>query len=516
MNEADDKSSIIRMFHVHHNYGTQKALIDITLDIFKNDFVFITGPSGAGKTTLLKLFYLAEAVAEGQVLIDGINLSRIPRKRIPLLRRKFGIIFQDYKLIATRSVFDNVSLVLEAAGKKRRLIQKKVRSVLRLVGMEDRQTALPPSLSGGEQQRVAVARAIVGDPKIILADEPTGSLDEDSAGIIMDLLKRVHIRGATVIIATHDKDLIRKMGDWKNRRLLKRTMILLFFRRAIEDFHNNRLLNIVTLLTISLSILIVSAFILFFINTSEIMNFWKKGLRVMAYLKPDVSGKELSSLKQQIQAMDGVESLRFISKEEALKQLKAQMQRQASLFDDLDKNPLPDAFEIRISKANQSWKKVESLAAQIESLDAVEEVEYGQKWFGHFSELFKLFTLTGYAMCTIFVMAAVFIMANTIRLVIYSRRDEIEIMRLVGAAERFIKIPFYIQGLLQGALGAGIGLITLFVVFWLVVSNIKRGFFSGLFNIQFLSPEISGAIFFISILAGWMGSYISLKQHLKV
>jgi cell division transport system ATP-binding protein len=212
MNGADEKSSIIRMFHVHHNYGTQKALIDITLDIFKNDFVFITGPSGAGKTTLLKLFYLAETIAEGQVLIDGINLSRIPRKRIPLLRRKFGIVFQDYKLIANRSVFDNVSLVLEAAGRKRRLIQKKVRSVLRLVGMEDRQSALPPSLSGGEQQRVAVARAIVGDPKIVLADEPTGSLDEDSAHIIMNLLKRVHTRGTTVIIATHDKDLIRKTG----------------------------------------------------------------------------------------------------------------------------------------------------------------------------------------------------------------------------------------------------------------------------------------------------------------
>jgi cell division transport system ATP-binding protein len=196
MIDADDKSSVIRMFHVHHNYGTQKALIDITLDISKNDFVFITGPSGAGKTTLLKLLYLAEAVAEGQVLIDGMNLSRVPRKRVPFLRRKFGIIFQDYKLIANRSVFDNISLVLEAAGKKRRLIQKKVRSVLRLVGM----------------QRVAVARAIVGDPKIILADEPTGSLDEDSAGIVMDLLRGVHIRGTTVIIATHDKDLIRKTG----------------------------------------------------------------------------------------------------------------------------------------------------------------------------------------------------------------------------------------------------------------------------------------------------------------
>jgi cell division transport system ATP-binding protein len=212
MIEADAKRSIIRMFHVHRNYGTKKALIDITLDIFKNDFVFITGPSGAGKTTLLKLLYLAESVSEGQVLVDGMNLSRVPRKRIPFLRRKFGIIFQDYKLIASRTVFDNVSLVLEAAGKKRRLIQKKVRSVLRLVGMEDRQNTFPPSLSGGEQQRVAVARAIIGDPKIILADEPTGSLDVDSANIIMDLLNGVHIRGTTVIIATHDKNLIEKTG----------------------------------------------------------------------------------------------------------------------------------------------------------------------------------------------------------------------------------------------------------------------------------------------------------------
>ncbi|UCE52484.1 MAG: cell division ATP-binding protein FtsE [Desulfobacterales bacterium] len=212
MIDGDEKSSIIRMFHVHHNYGAKRALIDITLDIAKNEYVFITGPSGAGKTTLLKLFYLAESVSEGQILIDGINLARIPHKRIPFLRRKFGIIFQDYKLIPSRTAFDNVALVLEAAGKKRRLIQKKVKSMLRLVGMEDRYNTLTPSLSGGEQQRVAVARAVVGDPKIILADEPTGSLDADSAGVIMDLLRGVHIRGATVIIATHDKDLIRKTG----------------------------------------------------------------------------------------------------------------------------------------------------------------------------------------------------------------------------------------------------------------------------------------------------------------
>jgi cell division transport system ATP-binding protein len=200
------------MFHVHHNYGPKKALIDITLDIAKNEFVFISGPSGAGKTTLLKLLYLGEPVSEGQVLIDGINLARIPRKRIPQLRRKFGIIFQDYKLIPTKTVYENVALVLEAAGAKKRLIHKKIKSVLRLVGMEDRLKAFPPSLSGGEQQRIAVARAVIGDPKIILADEPTGSLDEESAEVILELLRGVHIRGATVIIATHDKALMRKTG----------------------------------------------------------------------------------------------------------------------------------------------------------------------------------------------------------------------------------------------------------------------------------------------------------------
>jgi len=212
MIEAQNKNALIRMFHVYKNYGAKNAIIDITLDIAKNEFLFVTGPSGAGKTTLLRLLYLGETVSEGQILVDGMNLARITRNRIPQLRRKYGIIFQDYKLIPTKTVFDNIAIVLEAMGRKRRLIQKKVKSVLRTVGMEEKLNALPPSLSGGEQQRVAVARAVVGDPKIILADEPTGSLDTDSADIIVELLKRFHTRGTTIIIATHDKQLISKTG----------------------------------------------------------------------------------------------------------------------------------------------------------------------------------------------------------------------------------------------------------------------------------------------------------------
>lgn len=208
MTSMSEKSAIIRMFHVYKRYGAKQALVDATVDIAKNEFLYISGPSGAGKSTLLKLLYLSEPVSEGQILIDGMNLSRIPRRRVPQLRRKFGIIFQDYKLIPTRTVYENVALVLEARRKKRSLIEKKVKSVLRVVGMEDRLTALPPSLSGGEQQRVAVARAVAGDPKIILADEPTGSLDDDSAAVIFKLLNMFHSRGATVVVATHDKSLI--------------------------------------------------------------------------------------------------------------------------------------------------------------------------------------------------------------------------------------------------------------------------------------------------------------------
>ena len=208
MSNLFGRDLVIRMFHVNKHYGAKQALVDLSLEINRN----VTGPSGAGKSTLLKLLYRGEPVSGGQILIDGMNLGAIPDKRIPMLRRKIGIIFQDYKLIVRKTVFDNVALVLEAAGQKQGLIQKKVRSVLRIVGMEDRLDAMPPSLSGGEQQRVAVARAVVGDPTIILADEPTASLDPESARIVFELIQQFHEKGATVLIATHDLEMARRSG----------------------------------------------------------------------------------------------------------------------------------------------------------------------------------------------------------------------------------------------------------------------------------------------------------------
>ena len=291
--------------------------------------------------------------------------------------------------------------------------------------------------------------------------------------------------------------------------------MMLFFKRAIDDIFQNRFLNFVTIITISLTILIASAFILFFVNTGEIINSWKRGLRIMAYLKPGIHNADLTNLKRTIQSLDGVHTLRFISKQEAIDRLKAQMQHQSSLFENLTENPLPDSFEIRMTASTGSWQKIEFLAAQIGSLTLIEEVEYGRRWIGRFVRIISLFRLAGYAMGALFFMATVFIIANTIRLVIYSRREEVEIMRLVGATDSFIKMPFYIEGLIQGAVGAAMGLVMLFISFFFISLNIEQGFPPGLFRLRFLSPTTIGGILLGSMLVGWLGCYISLKQFLK-
>lgn len=204
---------MIRLFNVSKRFGAKLALSNITLDIHKGEWLYITGPSGAGKSTLLKLLYIGEQTTSGQVLAFGTNMNRLTRREVPFLRRRFGIIFQDFKLIHNRTVYDNVAMVLEARGEAQNMIDRRTRNILRHAGMDKRMDALPASLSGGEQQRVAVARAIAGQPEVILADEPTGSLDPISAEIIIGLLSAYHEKGATVLVATHDRDLLaRKAG----------------------------------------------------------------------------------------------------------------------------------------------------------------------------------------------------------------------------------------------------------------------------------------------------------------
>jgi cell division transport system ATP-binding protein len=204
---------MLRFDHVYKRYADGgDALADVSFELEDGEMVFLTGHSGAGKSTLLKLIAMMEFSSRGTVWLDGQNLSKISERRIPYLRRHLGLIFQDYKLLTDRTVFDNVALPLIVAGFDTHDIARRVRGALDKVGLLSREKKYPLSLSGGEQQRVGIARAIVNRPKLILADEPTGNLDPDLSEEVMLLFEQLQQTGASVLIATHNIGLVDRMG----------------------------------------------------------------------------------------------------------------------------------------------------------------------------------------------------------------------------------------------------------------------------------------------------------------
>ena len=208
---AVDPNVIVALKGVNKAYASgAKALIDVNLQVKRGDFLFITGPSGSGKSTLLKLLYGEERSSEGEVIVDGLDVCTLKGDRLSELRRRIGIVFQDYKLIPRRTVAENVAFVLWAQGFSRKEIERRLTPTLKMVGLPHKANAFPEELSGGEQQRVSIARAIVGTPPLVLADEPTGNLDADNSWQIIKILNKLNAIGITVIVTTHDEALIRQ------------------------------------------------------------------------------------------------------------------------------------------------------------------------------------------------------------------------------------------------------------------------------------------------------------------
>jgi cell division transport system ATP-binding protein len=205
------------------------ALLDVNLEVKEKEFLFITGPSGSGKSTLLKLLYGEELPTQGEVIVSECNVSALRGDRLSLLRRRIGIVFQDYKLIPQRTVAENVTFVLQAQGYTRKEIQRRLEPTLKLVGLISKADCFPNQLSGGEQQRVSIARAIVGTPPLILADEPTGNLDPDNSWQVMQILQKLNSFGATVIVTTHDEQLVRRCNkpvvQVRNGKLYRQSVV---------------------------------------------------------------------------------------------------------------------------------------------------------------------------------------------------------------------------------------------------------------------------------------------------
>jgi cell division transport system ATP-binding protein len=204
---------MIQLLHVSKTYPPDyRALTDINLEIAKGELAFIGGASGAGKSTLLKLLFREEEPTEGQILIDGRNVSRLDSGGVAFLRRKIGLVFQEFRLLPALTVLDNVALAAQVVGISKRASRTKAYQLLRELGLKDRYDAKPLALSAGEQQRVAIARALINEPKLVLADEPTGNIDDDMASEIMQLFLKIRDRGATIVIATHDRAMIQRYG----------------------------------------------------------------------------------------------------------------------------------------------------------------------------------------------------------------------------------------------------------------------------------------------------------------
>ena len=203
---------MIQMREVSKTYDTGVvALNHVNVDIKKGEFVFVVGPSGAGKSTFIKMLFREELPTEGKLLVNGHDVVHMERSEVPYLRRELGVIFQDYRLLPDKTVFEIVAFALQVIEAPRRTMQRSVNSVLDVVGLRDKYRSFPSQLSGGEQQRVAIARAIVNNPSIVIADEPTGNLDPETSWDIMDIFRRINKAGTTIVMATHDRNIVDTM-----------------------------------------------------------------------------------------------------------------------------------------------------------------------------------------------------------------------------------------------------------------------------------------------------------------
>ena len=211
--ESYSNAPVIQMFHVSKRFKHKcQALDDISLDVRSGEFVFLTGPSGAGKTTFLKLLFVEEVPSFGRIIVLGRNLSRIRESNLHHLRRQVGVVFQDFRLLKNRTVFQNIDFVLRLFGHSPKARKRKAWKALEMVGLEKKIDAYPLELSGGEQQRIAIVRALVNNPPLILADEPTGNLDPKREEEIMELFNQINMQGTTLIVATHNQSIISMMG----------------------------------------------------------------------------------------------------------------------------------------------------------------------------------------------------------------------------------------------------------------------------------------------------------------
>ena len=293
-----------------------------------------------------------------------------------------------------------------------------------------------------------------------------------------------------------------------------------FFAKAIDNIRNNLFINIVAVAIIAASFLIFNAFIMLFGNINSFLKTWQKGIQIEAYMKPGLGDNQIDGTMESIMTISGVEKIRYISKDEALREFTENLGTMDFIVRNLEDNPLPSSFEVTLEDEYKNFNTLEKIAKKINNLESVSDVVYGRDWVNRFSTFIGIFRIIGIIIACFLLLATVTTVSNTIKLTVYSRKEELEVMKLLGAGNSFIRLPFFMEGLVQGFLGALMSLIILYVIYILFVS----GFTSSLtlpmltnrFHMAFLSPATIVYILIGGMALGLFGSFISLGRFLRV
>ena len=499
--KRDGENAMIEMKDVMKKYSNgTTAIRNISVEIDQGEFVYVVGPSGAGKSTFIRLMYREEKATKGNLTVAGHDLMKIKNKEVPYLRREIGIVFQDYKLLPKKTVYENVAYAMQVIGRRPREIKKRVMEVLDLVGLKHKVRVFPSELSGGEQQRVSIARAIVNTPKVLIADEPTGNLDPENSWEIMKLLDRINAQGTTVVMAPHNS-----------------TMIRTFFSHlfeSIKSLKRNGWMTVASASAVTITLVLVGIFMGVIFNATKLADDVEKNVTVSVFVDIGTKQNEMKTLEKQLKGLDNVEDISYSNKDQQLKKIQEQMGDAWNLFEG-DSNPLYDVYYVR-AKTPEDTKDIAKQAAKFPS---VFKADYGGVNSDKIFKIAQTVRTWGLAAAALLLFVAVFLISNTIRITILSRQKEIQIMRLVGAKNSFIRWPFFLEGAWIGLIGAIVPVIIMTLGYHQVYNMFNPQLLRS--NYSLIRPEdfiwkVNLLMIATGMIIGSLGSVISMRRFLKI
>ena len=488
--------------------GGSVGLDRVSMRIGRGDFVFLVGPTGCGKSTCIRLLMKELEPSEGRISIAGQQLGDVDRKRVPYLRRNIGVVFQDYKLLPNRTVYANVAYALEVIGEPRESIRRKVPDILRLVGLSTKLHNYPDELSGGEQQRVSIARAFVNHPPLLLADEPTGNLDPETSIGIMQLIYRINKTGTTVIVATHDREMVDKMrrrvielsegrvmrdqisGLYRPDESTKEFAIRLrgelgvgdrgspelrfgfFLKEALRALSRNAAPSLAAMLTVMLTALVLGVFIPVVQATTGTANRVRNRVVVNVYIAGNATQQQRTDAAQQAQRAAERQAVDYISKQQALQQLEQSRKGTKDAYPAARRQPAAGHLPRRAARSREGQRHREragthatrspaSARSRSPASATCATASHDTNKILSATSLVKALTA---GMAALLVLASIALIANTIRLSIFARRREVEVMKLVGATNWFIRWPFVIEGSSSASWAASLAVLLLWIV----------------------------------------------------